>query len=65
MADRPARFTIDQMHRTPAGGISRAATVVMHLRTLLWIARVSCVQTAIRAADDVDEVHREILSSTR
>ena len=61
LAGRPARLKIDQTHGTPAGRIARATAVVMHVRAFLRIARVSCVQGAVGATDDVDEVHGEIL----
>jgi len=53
------------MHRSPAGGIPSAAATVMHRRALLRIAGIPGVQRAVGTTDDVDEVHREILSSTR
>jgi hypothetical protein len=65
LADRPACLKIDEAYRTPAGRISSAAAVVVHVLALLRIARVPGVERAVGAADDVDEMHEEILSSTR
>ena len=53
----PKRFLIHQLNRTPARGVLRAPAVVVRPLARTRIPRIARVQRAIRAANDVDEVH--------
>ena len=58
---RPERFLIDQLHRTSARGVLCTTAAVVRPFSRTRVARIAGVQRAIRAADDVDEVHASIL----
>ena len=59
---RPERFLIHQPDRPPARGVLRPAAVVVRQFARTRVARISGVERAVRAADDVDEVHASILA---
>jgi len=56
VAERLEGFRVDQADRTTPGCVARAAAAVVRLLTRVRIARVSRVQRAVGAADDVDEM---------
>ena len=62
---RSERFLIHQPHRTPARGVLRATTAVMRPFARTRVPRIAGVQRAVRATDDVDEVHAPIVGSAR
>ena len=54
---RPEPFGVDERHRPPAGGVSRAAAGVVRGGSPHGILRVAGVEGSVRTADDVHEVH--------
>ena len=61
---RPERFLIHQPHRTPARGVLRATAAVVRSFARTWVSRIAGVQRAVRATDDVDEVHAPIVAGS-
>jgi hypothetical protein len=61
---RTKRFLIHQSHRTPARGVLRAPAAVVRPFARTRVPRIAGVQRAIRAADDVDEVHAPIVAGS-
>jgi hypothetical protein len=59
---RPERFLIHQPHRTPARGVLRATAAVVRPFARTGVSRIAGVQRAVRATDDVDEVHTPIVA---
>ena len=59
---RPERFLIDQPHGTPARGVLRATAAVVRPFARTRVSRIAGVQRAVRATDDVDEVHTPIVA---
>ena len=63
---RPERFLIHQLHRTSARGVLCAMTAVVRPFSRPRVSRIAGVERAVRATDDVDEVHASIVAgSTR
>src|ERR1700674_1768260 len=62
LPQRPNRLLIHQPHRTPARGVFRAPAAVVRPFARTRVPRIAGVQRAIRAADDVDEVHAPIVA---
>src|SRR4029453_2673655 len=54
---RPECFLIHQPHRTPAPRVLRATTAIVRPFARTGVSRIAGVQRAVRATDDVDEVH--------
>jgi tetratricopeptide (TPR) repeat protein len=65
LALRPEPLDVDDCHRPPARGVARTAPRIVRLLPCLGVARIAGVQRAIRAADDVDEVHAAIIGEQR
>jgi len=61
---RPERFLIHQPHRTPARGVLRATAAVVRPFARTRVSRIAGVQRAVRATDDVDEVHVSIVAGS-
>jgi hypothetical protein len=61
---RAERFLIYQPHRTPARGVLRATAAVVSAFARARVSRIAGVQRAVRATDDVDEVHGRILAGS-
>jgi hypothetical protein len=61
---RPERFLIHQPHRTPARGVLRATAAVVRPFARTRVSRIAGVQRAVRATDDVDEVHAPIVAGS-
>src|SRR5207237_6876931 len=61
---RPERFLIHQAHRTPARGVLRATAAVVRPFARKRVSRIAGVQRAVRATDDVDEVHAPIVAGS-
>jgi len=59
---RPERLLIHQPHWTPARGVLRATATVVRLFARTRVSRIAGVQRAVRATDDVDEVHAPIVT---
>jgi len=55
--NRSERFLIHQSHRTPARGVLRATAAVVRPLARTRVSRITGVQRAVRATNDVDEVH--------
>ena len=58
---RPERFLVHQAHRTPARGVLRATAAVVRPFARTRVSRTAGVQRAVRASDDVHEVHAPIV----
>jgi hypothetical protein len=59
---RPERFLVHEPHRTPARGVLRATAAVVRPFARTRVSRIAGVQRAVRATDDVDEVHASIVA---
>jgi pyridoxine 4-dehydrogenase len=62
LPDRSKRFLIHQPHGTSARRVLRAAAAVVRLFARERVARIPGVERAVRAPDDVDEVHASIVT---
>ena len=63
LSHRPERFLIHQLHRTSARGVLCAMTAVVRPFSRPRVSRIAGVERAVRATDDVDEVHAPIVGS--
>jgi len=61
---RLERFLKHQPHRTPARGVLRATAPVVRSFARTRVSRIASVQRAVRATDDVDEVHAPIVADS-
>jgi len=53
---------IHQLHRTAARGVLRATAAVVRPFARTRVSRIAGVQRAVRATDDVDEMHASIVA---
>jgi hypothetical protein len=61
---RAERFLIHQPHRTPASGVLRATAAIVRAFARTRVSRIAGVQRAVRATDDVNEVHASIVAGS-
>jgi hypothetical protein len=56
-AERPEALLIDEHDRPSSAGVLRAAAAIVRADPALHVPRIAGVKGAVRAPDDVHEVH--------
>jgi hypothetical protein len=64
LSHRPERFLIHQPHGKTARGVLRATAPVVRPFARTQVSRIAGVQRAVRATDDVDEMHAPIVAGS-